>query len=80
MSKESEEGGSKPISQLALMLDDAQDNRLVQSKQASVGSADSRSKPLLERLKPILEAADLLGKPDPDFDMKAYLDKNYGDM
>ncbi len=32
-------------------------------------------RPLLERLKPILERADALGPEDPDFDMKAYLDE-----
>lgn len=32
-------------------------------------------RPLLERLKPILDRADALGPGDPDFDMKAYLDE-----
>lgn len=36
-------------------------------------------KPLLERLKPILDRVDALGPGDPDFDMKAYLDEMWGE-
>lgn len=36
-------------------------------------------RPLLERLKPILDRADALGPGDPDFDMKAYLDEMWGE-
>lgn len=36
-------------------------------------------RPLLERLKPVLDRADALGPGDLDFDMKAYLDEMWGE-
>ncbi|WP_170432915.1 hypothetical protein [Ruegeria arenilitoris] len=33
------------------------------------------SKPLIERLQPVLKRAEALGEVDPDFDMKAFTDK-----
>jgi antitoxin VapB len=40
--------------------------------------AESRRKPLLERLEPILTRADNLGPGDPDFDMKKFSDEIWG--
>ena len=42
--------------------------------------AENNRKPLLERLQPILERADAIGEPDPDFDMKKYTDEMYEGM
>lgn len=46
-------------------------------RNALLGQIDvvSQQKPLLERLEPLLERADNLGEPDPDFDMKKFTDE-----
>lgn len=42
--------------------------------------AQMNRKPLLERLQPILDRADQIGEPDPDFDMKKYTDEMWDNM
>ena len=42
--------------------------------------AQMNRKPLLERLQPILDRADQIGEPDPDFDMKKYTDELWDNM
>lgn len=42
--------------------------------------AEMNRKPLLERLQPILDRADQIGEPDPDFDMKKYTDEMWDNM
>ena len=42
--------------------------------------AEINRKPLLERLQPILDRADRIGEPDPDFDMKKYTDEMWDNM
>lgn len=76
----SEEDLKKLISGFIQKLDDAQKDSLLRTILVRTGSLDSESEPLLQRLRPILEAVDQLGKPDPDFDLKAYLDENYEEM
>lgn len=76
----SEEDSKKLISGFIQKLDDAQKDSLMRTILVRTGSLDSESEPLLQRLRPILEAVDQLGKPDPDFDLKAYLDENYEEM
>ncbi len=38
-------------------------------------AAEQARKPLLDRLEPLLQQADELGAPDPDFDMKRFTDE-----
>lgn len=38
-------------------------------------AAEQARKPLLDRLEPVLQRADELGAPDPDFDMKRFTDE-----
>lgn len=38
-------------------------------------AAEQARKPLLDRLRPLLQRADELGTPDPDFDMKRFTDE-----
>ncbi len=42
--------------------------------------AEMNRKPLLDRLQPILDRADQIGEPDPDFDMKKYTDEMWDNM
>ena len=42
--------------------------------------AQMNRKPLLERLQPLLDRADQIGEPDPDFDMKKYTDEMWDNM
>lgn len=42
--------------------------------------AEMNRKPLLERLQPILDCADQICEPDPDFDMKKYTDEMWDNM
>lgn len=42
--------------------------------------AELNRKPLLERLQPILDRAEQVGEPDPDFDMKKYTDDMWDGM
>ena len=43
-------------------------------------AAELNRKPLLERLQLILDRADRIGEPAPDFDMKKYTDEMWDNM
>lgn len=47
--------------------------------QTQLDAATNR-KPLLERLQPILDRADQIGEPDPNFDMKEYTNEMWDSM
>ena len=42
--------------------------------------AEMNRKPLLDRLQPLLDRADQIGEPGPDFDMKKYTDEMWDNM
>lgn len=67
------------IAQVSENLDEGQKDRLLNAVNTGDGPEGIIAAPLLERLRPILEAADKLGKIDPDFDLKAYLDEMWED-
>jgi len=70
----------KLIAQISDTLDEGQKDRLLNAVNTGDGSEGKIAPPLLERLRPILEVADKLGKADPDFDLKVYLDEMWGDI
>lgn len=79
MSDDDKKNLAKLITQVSTNLDDDQNDQMRNSVKSSDGAEGTITDPLLERLRPILEAVDKLGDVDPDFDMKAYMDEMWGD-
>ena len=72
----------KSVNELAdnAMEETAAETDVARIESQAETDAESDRTPLLERVEPILQRADQVGEPDPDFDMKNFTDEMWSDM
>lgn len=80
MGEDDRKGIAKRILRVSEAIGAERTERLLNLVNSGEGAGEDTLSPLLERLGPILEAADRLGEIDPEFDVKAYLDEMWGDI